>query len=56
MSGQPTKTDGVWRYWLRVGNDGLTLATGIGVRLSVDGSVAADATVAALDRRRLDAR
>ncbi len=48
-SAQPTQTNGVWRYGLRVGNDGLTLVTGIAVRLSIDGSVAGNATVAALD-------
>lgn len=36
---QPTKTKGTWRYWLRVGNDGLAPATNAGVKLSVDGAV-----------------
>jgi CARDB len=49
VSGQPTQTKGVWRYGLRVGNDGLALAAGIGVRLSIDGAVAGQTTVAALD-------
>ncbi|HEY6781282.1 MAG TPA: CARDB domain-containing protein, partial [Thermoleophilaceae bacterium] len=49
VGAQPTKTDGIWRYWLRVGNDGLALASNIGVKLSLDGTVASTQTVPLLD-------
>ena len=56
VSGQPTQPKGVWRYGLRVGNDGLARAATIGVRLSIDGAVAGQTTAARARLGRLDAR